>query len=1188
MSSFDYQLSTITKYRAGTSTDPYLDITETKPVVNGQIQLNEIPVPLYKVRIPDMFEVPHTSKSDLKENEYRVDYTEGIISFHMIAENTQKTYTYKGRGNHFVSYHRIWTKEQNGEVLETLGEIIDAGSEAIEQVKELAELIQETEESLELVNDATVNANTSADYAKTQGDYAKAQGDYAKTQADTASGVITSANGKIVEMDDTIVAANNKIAETETARQDAITATGNANTSADYAKTQGDYAKTQGEFANTQGNYAKDQGDYATQRGDDLVLRGEYSPTVSYKTNNMVTYNSKLYMAIKDSTGIEPGEVDTEYWRIIVQTAVSTEWDNILNKPSLVDTSREIITGAGLTGGGDLSADRTLTVDFEENNGVSTQASRSDHTHQSLTQLIDDLSNEKRSTVTLQPGMQIIQADQESAFSLTGLTGRTLVNLLGRDGNCEDASRWLLFQGSATTDATNKTQGSSGIKLTVTSGSFATATAVNTINAKANKFYIAVVDAKNGNATNASFYANGLTATKGVNSTADTTKFAPLWRAYAPTADVVASVIVQTNSSATGQYAYFDAVRFYEITADEYTALDSMTPQQVAAKYPYVDSVQPVRNPYGIRYGENLIPPFYEWSNTVIGVAKNIMVRAYELYQDSKDEANYATSVVQIPVIPGKTYTLSGEITKNPNSAVDALFFYWLDINGNRLPGEDATTRKYRGTYIVPTNAMQIQLYCVMNVLNDNTAYKTQIIKNPMFNIGNTAKSFKPREDAMLAMQTDLFADPVTGANADEVFERDGQYFKLAKWRKVALDEALNWIYTGTTSGFKNVSASAVIAGYAPVQFIATKYNGTLLRNAPTSTNPDAIGIGATGNLFLSVKSEDSGWGDSYTPTADEIKAYFMGWRMYDGEAGGAPYNGTGTKYWHKLSDGISTPGAGTTSLPTTPAPNWTPYQLLYQLATPTVEPITSEGQLTLIEGDNQIEVGTGIVLRERAKPTTVGLNYLINHVDVPAGWLRYKTNRIMSVYKNNQLADVVKVSNSATGQGGAFAYITPALFDPSAAYSVTYLMLDKYPAAPFTGSYAENEKALLLDAVKSIQENTTRISVLESKKAEKDAPAWIAPTFLNGATQYAEYQKVGYMKDGFGFVHLRGLVATAPTNSRIFILPAKYRPAFQLIFRVAGAGETYEIRITADGSVFTTSTGNYISLEGVTFSAEQ
>ena len=35
-----------------------------------------------------------------------------------------------------------------------------------------------------------------------------------------------------------------------------------------------------------------------------------------------------------------------------------------------------------------------------------------------------------------------------------------------------------------------------------------------------------------------------------------------------------------------------------------------MTPEQVAAKYPYVDSVQPARNPYAIRYGENLLPPF--------------------------------------------------------------------------------------------------------------------------------------------------------------------------------------------------------------------------------------------------------------------------------------------------------------------------------------------------------------------------------------------------------------------------------------------------------------------------------------------------------------------------------------------------------------------------------------------------
>ncbi|WP_440118489.1 hypothetical protein [Paenibacillus sp. QZ-Y1] len=1183
MSSFDYQLSTITKYRAGTSTDPYLDISETKPVVNGQIQLNEIPVPLYKVRIPDMFEVPHTSKSDLKENEYRVDYTEGIISFHMIAEKTQKTYTYKGRGNHFVSYHRIWTKEDNGEVLETLGDIIDAGNDAIEQVKQLDQLIKETEDSIELVHEATVNANTKADYAKTQGDYAKTQGDYAKTQADTASGVITSANEKIDEMDNTIVDANNKIAETEATRQEAITATTNANTSADYAKAQGDYAKTQGEFANTQGKYAKDQGDYANQRGDDLVLRGEYSPTAPYKTNNMVTYNSKLYMAIKDSTGIEPGEVDTEYWRIVVQTSVSTEWNNILNKPSLVEISREIITGAGLAGGGDLSADRTLTVDFEENNGVSTQASRSDHTHESLNQLIDDLSNEKRSTVTLQPGMQVVQAEQESAFKLTGMQGRTMANLLGRDGNCENISRWLSFQGSVSTDATNKTEGSSGIKLTVTSGSFATATAVNTINAKANKFYIAIVDSKNGNATNASFYANGLTATKGVNSTADTTKFAPLWRAYAPTADVVASVIVQTNSSATGQYAYFDAVRFYEITADEYAALDSMTPQQIAAKYPYVDSVQPVRNPYVIRYGENLIPPLYE-AAYLTAASKAIAIEPYILTFQSGGNMDFIA--FRIPVIPNADYTFSYEHEgySSSNNGVG-----WAAVSSDYSQELFAYTYDKVKTFNVG-NRTEIAI-----VMRSFDAAKNVSCKNWMLNFGNTAKPFVPREDAMLALQTELHANPNTGANPDMVFERDGQYFRLAKWKKLTLDGNKAWGIgeAGGSAGLKQVKASGLAPNAVAGSGIVTKFDGKLLPQGSTGNTPDTNAVTAAGDVYMSIPSADSGWGDSYTPTADEIKAYFMGWRMYDGEASGAPYNGSGTKYWHKLSDGTSTPGAGTTSLPTTPAPNWTPYQLLYQLVTPTVEPITSEGQLTFIEGTNQVEVGTGIVLRENVKPTRYGDWAVVNYTyDGNHALLKNKADVIMSLYKEGkETFNYLITRRYEVSYGNEYVGIPWSSFDQSASYSVTYLMLDTSPITPFVGSIADNEKALFTDLVKDVQQANARLSVVESKKAEKDAPAWITPTLLNSWINYGGVEDgAGYRKDSDGYVHLRGLVKLGVAGAMVFKLPVGYRPKAAIRAPISGAAKFGEMTIGVDGGVYFNAgiDGTYVSMFIPPFAAEQ
>lgn len=740
---------------------------------------------------------------------------------------------------------------------------------------------------------------------------------------------------------------------------------------------------------------------------------------------------------------------------------VNISMEEILKKIKDIDIKEAVTGGAsGLMTGADA---KFVRVDGETKTGAQTKA---DAVKEYVNSRLDI---PQRTKITLQPGLQVIQADQDAPFALTGLTGRTLVNLLGRDGNCESIARWLLFQGSAATDNTNKTEGMNGIKLTVTSGSFATATAVNTINAKANKFYLAIVDAKNGNATNASFYSNGLTATKGINTTTDATQFVPLWRAYAPTADVVASVIIQTNSSATSQYAYFDAVRFYEITAAEYAALDSMTPQQVAAKYPYVDSVQPVRNPYAIRYGENLLPPFYEYESSAgITVSPWNFEKPYTAIQKANSTDGHYIRF-QIPVAPNSNYTLTCDHDG-----------YIAVTTGNGDNQVVPWTNAKEVTFNVGQNSVA---YVFFGNYNSTTGVVgTFTFKNPMLNIGNTTKPFKPREDVILALQTDLYADPVTGANADQVFEKDGQYFKLKKWRKVVLDGNHPWTTYQNPTGSKTVRILSFSPNSSSSAAWLVKYDGKVSAQAPLQ--PDSCYIDNVNNiLYVGVPNADSGWGDAYTPTADEIKAYFMGWRMYQAPDRTTPYT-SGTKQWFNIY-GPTTPAVPT--VPINSYSEWTPYQLVYQLATPTVEPITSEGQLTLIEGNNQVEVGTGIVLRETVIPYTygAGINNINDNSPDPKGNLTNKTNKILGVYVD-RLRDFrwKMLSNIANANGGGVAQFVGVL-DKSKSYSVTYLMLDTFPIASFVGSIAENEKALLADLNDIVQQGASSLSVVERSLSE-------------------------------------------------------------------------------------------------------
>ncbi len=161
------------------------------------------------------------------------------------------------------------------------------------------------------------------------------------------------------------------------------------------------------------------------------------------------------------------------------------------------------------------------------------------------------------------------------------------------------------------------------------------------------------------------------------------------------------------------------------------------------------------------------------------------------------------------------------------------------------------------------------------------------------------------------------------------------------------------------------------------------------------------------------------------------------------------------------------------------------------------------------------------------------------------------------------------------TSEYGALAQeLQPKMiYDPSATYSATYLTLDKSPIAPFIGSYAANEKAMLQELTDAVQQNATAVSVLMNKKADKDAPGWISPTLLNGWT--IEYTGTGYYKDSSGIVKFRGRISSGVTtvNTIICILPPGFRPALFCKFTIpvyTGTGTTQagSINVAANGYV--------------------
>ncbi|WP_410770968.1 hypothetical protein [Fontibacillus sp. BL9] len=826
-----------------------------------------------------------------------------------------------------------------------------------------------------------------------------------------------------------------------------------------------------------------------------------------------------------------------------------------------------------------------------------------------ITALSDRLDIANTDPVTLQPGLQVIHAERDARFRLGEIKGRTLINLLGNAGDCESASFWTAANPAiVVVDTNNKVSGSSSIKVTIGASTTIGSARTNMLfDMSTSKHYLICGWIKNGTATSGALAISGSQANIDATKTSvvtDTTKFNFVYRKVTGFSASGVSVAVIANGAA-GQYVYGDEIRIYEINATQYAEIDSMTAEQVAAKYPYTGSgIVGVENPYAIGYGENLLPPFYDsWAASTN--ASLSIISDYEIVLRTSGTAQEFVHLPSYPVLRNTTYTFSAEHNAG------------LNIHA---PGKGTIASNVRAGYVTfnSGDATAINIGFVDGGASGGVAGEYRI-KNPMLVIGSELKPFKPQRNTMLALQTELYANPADGSEPDVLFEREGQYFKLAKWKRNTLDGSLNWIHSLNLTDAKVLRSPsyATNALNAQGQGTLVKWNGVRMGNLFGSVGlswkvADLWQINA-GDLWISISNSESGWGVDYIPTADEIKAYFMGWKMC--VAGGSridPYNGTGTKNWYpitRINDAYDAQYNRTT-VPTDQAPNkdgYTPYQLLYRLAKETVEPVVSEGALRLNEGGNLIEVGTVIVLRERANPKLEsGTNqYWINIVDSLtslANQLESKTGKILAVYRDSRQDFKWNIAAvSPYSYGAVSAVILAANFDPFAAYSVTYTKLDKSPIQSITGSLATNEKAQISDLTAGVAEALQRVSVVEQKKAEKDSPApvWITPTLLNGWINYdlSQYDPVGFYKDSFGEVHLRGMIgggAVTP-GTVLFRLPEGYRPKKHKALQAMGSIDGLTVSSTflvvtplGEVNILRGANNGYLSLCIPTFSAEQ
>ncbi|WP_025849354.1 gp53-like domain-containing protein [Paenibacillus ehimensis] len=710
-------------------------------------------------------------------------------------------------------------------------------------------------------------------------------------------------------------------------------------------------------------------------------------------------------------------------------------------------------------------ADQVLRSEFNEN-------------FEQIDTFAGQLLAEDPTLVRLSYGTQVVNVKQTSMLENVTIKGRTLVNLLGRDGNCEDASKFKTGNGAVlTTDTAHYVYGTRSLKVEIPTGSTAGNAFLeisSLIKNDQKKKYILIGEVKNGNGTSGVLKFSD-EAGYGVLTSfiTDSTRF-NLTYAKIDASQIKASsslkVVFFIVLGSGGQYAYVDGIRLYEISQVEYDALDGMTLEQIAAKWPYVDDLKSIYSPYVIKYGENLLPPFseYNFTNGNGGATGPYALTITSTGTDVLQNECY----IDIPAKPNTTYTLSCPAMTGKAKFISLDSSKMLIANGtySTSPRQNKTTES--------------NCAC-LRVLFSADAIGTFTFVNPMLNLGPDALPFKPRNDDYLFFPNVQLASSVDGAVFDTLFQRDGRYWKQARFKTVDLDGSLGWRLYEKGSGYRVVETS-ITDGVSDTEKVV-KYDGKNIPHVfPLAAADQSILSASSRVLRLTVSNTDSGWGDSYKDLSmDEIKAYFFGYKMYvAGGSGDAHFNGSGTKAWaYRRADG-GWQDVGI-HVPTTPAPGFTPYKLQYQLAEATVEEIAVEGGITLHDGPNQVEVGNGMVIREKTVPFYDVLvnEYYINAHSVKAP-LRNGVRKYIAVYRGN-ISDKRWSFGTGGPEGRNYAVVPANNYDPTAAYTVTYLALDQYALTcnleTIQGEYASNLKKVV-DALAAHQADVeTRVSAAEN-----------------------------------------------------------------------------------------------------------
>jgi len=647
--------------------------------------------------------------------------------------------------------------------------------------------------------------------------------------------------------------------------------------------------------------------------------------------------------------------------------------------------------------------------------------------------------------VQITTGPNVIETTQATPATVE-FKGRTLVNLLGKDGYCENINtfeKWGTVGASSTVlDTTRSFIGGASLKLSVTAGHcYDNKNYPFKFDQNKNFILVAKVFVESAGAV-----ADIVVSLRDYNTMAvkysssanksDTGRWQTLYVKVPKSNTIIGdgfNLVFGLVGTSTGVVNY-DAIRLYEVSDADYAAIGTtIVGDAIDQAFPYVDSVQHAQGLSVRAAGKNLLGGRPNITSTQATASQT---KPYEITFTHTAASLFTTE--EFAAFGNRSYTIS----ISAGVADRRMYIVQYDAQGNKSVASDIVLGGPTTTHTFVTGATTARL----RIHFGSAAAGTFVFSNWMLVLGGIDQlppSFEPRIDQYINAPT-LLASNVDGSIADTYDSATKQVFR--RWfTGVKFDASItplvhNLEYVGYKRIYFPITAFTSMLPYGRIN--ASKYNGTVIKDGNSELGADQWNIGLT-HLWTAVSNTDTGWVDGVQPSVNAAKALLNGWKA-------TANNGTAYTSWVSILTGSAPPTNTEAYVSANKAPGWDAWATLdYVRATPITESLSGDlGGISLPNGATQVELLDGVIVREKANPKFDQTRYRINNTYQGNSKLTWRAASIVEIFKNDMLDNkwtIVNTTDSGYANGVSWAHIMAADYDPTAVYTVTYRVLDRH-----------------------------------------------------------------------------------------------------------------------------------------------